>query len=170
MEKVYQLIDGTVHIRTITAADDAAIAAIIRDNLRAAHLDIPGTAYFDPELEHLSVFYDAAPGKRGYYIITDDNGCVVGGVGFAEFEGVANCAELQKLYLDDTVKGRGLGHLLMETVEEGAREAGYKKFYLETHTCLETACALYEKHGYESIEQPVPTPHTTMNRFYIKTL
>lgn len=170
MEKVYQLIDGTVHIRPITAADDAAIAAIIRDNLRAAHLDIPGTAYFDPELEHLSVFYDAAPEKRGYYIVTDDDSHVIGGVGFAEFPGVPDCAELQKLYLDDTVKGRGISHLLMETVEEGAREAGYKKLYLETHTCIEAACVLYEKHGYESIEQPVPTPHTTMNRFYIKTL
>ena len=41
-------------IRPITADDDAAIAAIIRDNLRAAHLDIPGTAYFDPELDHLA--------------------------------------------------------------------------------------------------------------------
>lgn len=170
MEKVYQLIDGTVHIRPITAADDAAIAAIIRDNLRAAHLDIPGTAYFDPELEHLSAFYDAAPEKRGYVIVTDDDGRVIGGVGFAEFPGVPDCAELQKLYLDDPVKGRGISHLLMETVEEGAREAGYKKLYLETHTCLEAACALYEKHGYERIKQPAPTPHMTMNRFYIKNL
>lgn len=170
MEKVYQLIDGTVHIRPITAADDAAIAAIIRDNLRAAHLDIPGTAYFDPELEHLSAFYDAVPEKRGYDIVTDDDGRVIGGVGFAEFPGVDDCAELQKLYLDDIVKGRGISHLLMETVEEGAREAGYKKLYLETHTCLEAACALYEKHGYERIKQPVPTPHMTMNRFYIKNL
>lgn len=170
MEKTYQLIDGTVHIRPITAADDAAIAAIIRDNLRAAHLDIPGTAYFDPELEHLSVFYDAAPEKRGYDIVTDEDGRVIGGVGYAEFTGVPDCAELQKLYLDDTVKGRGISHLLMKTVEEGAREAGYKKLYLETHTCLEAACALYEKHGYERIEQPVPTPHMTMNRFYIKNL
>ena len=51
-------------IRPITADDDAAIAAIIRDNLRAAHLDIPGTAYFDPELDHLSDFYNAEPQRR----------------------------------------------------------------------------------------------------------
>lgn len=170
MEKKFDIAGDTIRIRCIQPADDAIIVEIIRANLRAVHLNIPGTAYFDPELEHLSVFYDAAPEKRGYYIVTDDDGRVIGGVGFAEFEGVEGCAELQKLYLDDSVKGKGISHLLMETVEEGAREAGYKKLYLETHTCLEAACALYEKHGYESIAQPVPTPHTTMNRFYIKTL
>ncbi len=43
--------------RKITAADDAAIAKIIRENLEKQHLDIPGTAYFDPPVtpseEHL---------------------------------------------------------------------------------------------------------------------
>lgn len=99
-------------IRSITADDDAAIAVIIRDNLRAAHLDIPGTAYFDPELDHLSDFYNAEPQRRRYYIATDENSTVIGGVGYAEFPGVENCAELQKLYLDDTVKGRGYSHEL----------------------------------------------------------
>lgn len=162
--------ENEIIIRPITAADDAAIAAIIRANLRAAHLDIPGTAYFDPELDHLSVFYNAAPEQRAYYIATDGQGAVIGGVGFAEFPGVESCAELQKLYLADEAKGHGYSHLLMQTVENGAREAGYKKLYLETHTCLATACALYEKHGYESILQPVPTAHTTMDRFYMKAL
>lgn len=123
-------------IRPITADDDAAIAAIIRDNLRAAHLDIPGTAYFDPELDYLSDFYNAEPQRRRYYIAADENGTVIGGVGYAEFPGVENCAELQKLYLDDTVKGRGYSHELMAAVERGAKAAGYKKIYLETHTSL----------------------------------
>lgn len=160
----------TFIIRPITADDDAAIAAIIRDNLRAVHLDIPGTAYFDPELDHLSTFYNDEPKKRTYYIATDENGTVIGGVGFAEFPGVENCAELQKLYLVDSVKGRGYSHQLIQTVENGACQAGYEKLYLETHTCLKVACALYEKHGYQSIPQPVPTAHTTMNRFYMKKL
>ena len=157
-------------IRPITAADDALIADIIRSNLRAAHLDIPGTAYYDPELDHLSTFYHAAPEQRAYYIAADARGTVIGGVGFAEFPGVEHCAELQKLYLADAVKGCGYSHLLMEAAEEGARQAGYSKLYLETHTSLRIACLLYEKHGYESIPQPVPTVHTTMDRFYIKAL
>ena len=37
--------------RKIEPADDARIAEIVRANLKHFHLDIPGTAYFDPELE-----------------------------------------------------------------------------------------------------------------------
>ena len=33
----------------------------------------------------------------------------IGGVGIAEFAGIENCAELQKLYLDDRAKGRDAG-------------------------------------------------------------
>lgn len=68
------------------------------------------------------------------------------------------------------MKGRGYSHELMAAVERGAKAAGYKKLYLETHTSLRAAIALYEKHGYKSIPQPVPTIHTTMDRFYIKEL
>ena len=47
-------------IRPIIASDDPKIAKIIRDNLKKFHLDIPGTAYFAPELDALSKFYQAA--------------------------------------------------------------------------------------------------------------
>lgn len=39
--------------REIEKADDERLARIIRDNLEAYHLDIPGTAYFDDSLDHL---------------------------------------------------------------------------------------------------------------------
>ena len=70
--------------RKIEPADDARIAEIVRANLKHFHLDIPGTAYFDPELEHLSAFYDAEPSKRRYFVALDDAGQVVGGAGIAE--------------------------------------------------------------------------------------
>ena len=41
-------------IRPIRPEDDAPLSRIIRSNLEQFHLDIPGTAYFDPELDHLS--------------------------------------------------------------------------------------------------------------------
>ena len=41
---------------------DAAMAAIVRAALKAHGLDIPGTAYFDEALDHLSVYYDR-PGR-----------------------------------------------------------------------------------------------------------
>lgn len=170
MEREGSLTVETITIRPITPADDAAIARIIRDNLKAHHLDIPGTAYFDPELDCLSGFYRAKPDSRAYFIAANQNGIVIGGVGIAEFEGLPNCAELQKLYLCDGEKGKGYGKLLMQTAVEFARSAGYDWLYLETHTNLEAAIGLYEKMGFRRIEKPEAILHSTMNRFYRKRI
>ena len=37
--------------KSLTAEYDAALAALIRTNLKAYHLDIPGTVYFDAGLD-----------------------------------------------------------------------------------------------------------------------
>ena len=158
------------NIRTITEDDDAKIVKIIRANLEAYHLDIPGTAYFDPELEHLSRYYAENPEKREYLIATDESGEVIGGVGIAEFNNFENCAEIQKLYLSDKAKGKGMGKQLMHAAEETARQKGYSKLYLETHSVLKVAIGLYEKIGFYEIEKPKAVLHTTMDRFYMKDI
>ncbi len=86
--------------RKIEAKDDPQIVRIIRNNLEKAHLDIPGTVYFDPELDHLSIYYDSDTKKRVYFVALNEAEEVIGGVGAAEFAGIPNCAELQKLYLE----------------------------------------------------------------------
>ena len=158
-----------ITIRPITARDDERIGAIARENLKAAGLDIPGTAYFDPEIMHLSRFYGADPARRSYYVSVDACGNVLGGAGLAEFDPLENTAELQKLYLADAAKGHGLGTRLVRLMEERARELGYGRLYLETHSSLKTAIHLYEKLGYRRIE-PVSPSHATMDHFYIKDL
>lgn len=156
--------------RKIKEADDQKIAEIIRENLQRLHLDIPGTAYFDPELDHLSAYYNNDPAKRVYFVALDENGQVSGGVGIAAFDGLEDCAELQKLYLSDSVKGKGYGKELLHLAEEWVKSAGYRKLYLETHTNLSVALKLYEKMGFHLIEKPCRTQHSTMNRFYLKEL
>ncbi len=154
----------------ITPEDDKDIAEIIRANLKVHKLDIPGTAYFDEHLYHLSEFYRSDDSKRYYYILRDKDGKAIGGVGLAEFPYFTGCAELQKLYLDDSVKGSGLGYGLIALIEKKARELGYSKIYLETHTNLEAAIHIYEKSGYKQIAKPDSVVHGTMNRFYLKEL
>ncbi len=146
---------------------DADIARLIRSNLKACHLDIPGTAYFDEGLDHLSDFY-AEPG-RAYYALLD-GGVVIGGIGMAEFDGFESCAELQKLYLDDSAKGHGLGYRMIAHIEECARQMGYESMYLETHTNLQAALHIYERSGYRAIPRPESVVHSTMNRFFFKDL
>ena len=92
--------------RRIEATDDERIAKIIRANLEKLNLDIPGTAYFDPQLDRMSAYYNIDIEKRNYFVALDEKNQVIGGVGVAEFEGIPDCAEIQKLYLDDSTKGK----------------------------------------------------------------
>ena len=154
-------------IESLRTEYDAAVANLIRTNLKANQLDIQGTVYFDEGLDHLSNFYDHL--GRAYYVLLD-NDRVVGGIGYAEFPGFPRCCELQKLYLDDSVKGQGLGYELISFIEEQAREKKYKQIYLETHTNLQAAIHIYEKCGYKEIDRPASVVHSTMNRFYLKQL
>ena len=72
-----------MEFRELTAEYDAALAALIRYNLKKHGLDIPGTVYFDEGLDHLSDFYAEKPDQRYYFILLDDGGKLVGGMGFA---------------------------------------------------------------------------------------
>ena len=72
-----------MHYRIIEPKDNLILANIIRDNLKANKLDIPGTVYFDENLNNLSDFYLASP-QRAYFIALDDNDNIIGGIGLAE--------------------------------------------------------------------------------------
>lgn len=159
-----------LRFREITPKDDAPLAALIRYNLKLHGLDIPGTVYFDSNLDHLSDFYLAEPSKRTYFILADEWDQVIGGIGLAEFEPFPDCAELQKLYLSDSAKGGGLGYEMIRMVEDRASQLAYRHLYLETHTNLQAALHIYEKSGYRLIPKPDSVMHSTMNRFYIKDL
>lgn len=139
----------------------------MRTNLKKHGLDIPGTAYFDKALDDLCGFYEAHE-KSDYYVLTDETGKVVGGIGFSCFSPIPDCAELQKLYLDDCVKGHGFGYRLIAFIEEKMREYGYKASYLETHHNLSTAIYIYEKVGYQRIPRPKEVAHNTMDHFFYK--
>ena len=154
-------------IEPLTPKYDAAVADLIRTNLKAHQLDIPGTAYFDEGLDHLSDFY-GQPG-RAYFVLLDGEK-LAGGIGLADFSGFPGCCELQKLYLDDAVKGRGWGYGLIRFIEDRAMEMNFQRIYLETHTNLQAAIHIYEKSGYREIERPDCVVHSTMNRFYLKEL
>ena len=74
-------------------------------------------------------------------------GLAVGGIGVAEFPGFPGCCELQKLYLDRSARGRGLGYEMIRHIEAQAKAMGYRRIYLETHTNLEAAMHEYERSG-----------------------
>ena len=159
----------TTH-RKLLPRDNTRMAELIRHNLKANDLDIPGTVYFDEIIWHLTDFYDEKPESRAYFVLVDESDKVVGGIGLAEFPDIDGCAELQKLYLADEAKGHGFGYFLIDILEKEALKMGYDKMYLETHTNLQTAIHVYEKAGYVEIPRPETVMHGTMNKFYLKNL
>ncbi len=156
--------------RRIKEDDNLMMAQIIRKNLENFHLDIPGTAYFDPQLDFLSRYYDEKPKQRCYFVVLNEKDEVVGGAGIAEFEGIEHCAELQKLYFDDSVKGKGYSKELFSILVDWCKKAGYESMYLETHSHLSIAIHLYQKLGFHEIKKPESVVHSTMDHFFLKRL
>lgn len=158
-------------IRPIKESDNPIIKRILQTDLKENELDIPGTAYFDNNLDTLCQFYDE-DARRAYFVVENDNGKVVGGAGCAEFDVQKNIAELQKLYLDKSARGQGISYQLIELVESFARRAGYEKLYLETHHNLQAAMHVYSKAGFTHLDGPIEdsTHSNAMDGFYIKTL
>ena len=157
-------------IREIQPQDDPALFQLVRSSLKSADLAIPGTAYFDESIKAMSQFY-LNQTRRQYFVLVDETERVLGGAGFAEYNGSGEIAELQKLYLAEEAKGKGYGTLLTQQVEKAAQKAGYQQLYLETHHNLPVAILLYQKLGYTSLPSPLPgTQHSTMDHFFIKDL
>jgi GNAT superfamily N-acetyltransferase len=60
-------------------------------------------------------------------------------------------AELKRMYVEPSHRGRGIGRALVEALEGEARLLGIRKIVLETGTRLAPALRLYEGMGYERI-------------------
>lgn len=155
-------------IREIKPQDDPIIKEIIQTSLESLDLAIEGTAYFDPQLDHLTDYYHALP-CAAYWVVELENK-VVGGIGIAPFDEQKQICELQKLYLAPEVKGLGIANQLMETALSYATQH-YRQCYLETMHLLKPACKLYEKFGFHLIADPLAgSEHSTMDAWYIKEL
>ena len=155
-------------IREIQIKDDPVIKQIIQSSLELYDLALPGTAYFDPELGHLSEFY----GKKtnaAYWVIEKD-GQVLGGCGIAPFDKKAKICELQKIYLAKEAQGQGMARLLMNRALAYA-EKYYDFCYLETMKRMEKANYLYQSFGFEKLPEPLAgSEHSVMEVWYLKEL
>lgn len=155
-------------IQEIKKEDNAKVKEIIQDSLKSLGLAVPGSAYFDPQLNDLYQYYNNL--KHANYWVVELDGEVVGGIGIAPFIEQDKVCELQKLYLSPKAQGLGLSKKLMETALSFASKH-YEKCYLETMHELKTACILYEKFGFILLQEPLPgSEHSAMDAWYLKDL
>lgn len=158
-----------LHIRPITPADDAAVAAIIRTVMPEFGADGPGFAIHDPEVQAMHAAYHR-PGAA--YFVVEAGGRVQGGGGVAPLDGGPDgVCELRKMYFLPELRGRGAGAALMARCLEAARALGHRQCYLETLRGMDQAQKLYERSGFQRLDGPMgSTGHFGCNRFYVLTL
>jgi putative acetyltransferase len=138
-------------IRPLAAADEAAIAAVIRI-VSAEYGLTPDKGYgvADPTLECLSQVY---LGDRARYWVIEHQGQILGGGGIAPLQGNDTVCELQKMYFLPALRGKGLARRLAHIALDFAQQQGFDACYLETTACLKEAIGLYRSLGFVPLTQ-----------------
>ena len=156
-------------IRSITPADNAAVAAIIQTVMPEFGADGPGFAIHDPEVLAMHAAYDRVGAA---YFVVESDGRVLGGAGVAPLDGGPDgVCELRKMYFLPDLRGRGAGAALMPHCLDAARALGHRQCYLETLRGMDQAQKLYERSGFQRLDGPMgSTGHFGCNRFYLLTL
>ena len=156
-------------IRPITAADDAAMAAIIREVMPEFGAVGDGFAISDPEVDWMSRAY-AQP--RSAYFVLEREGVILGGGGVAPLTGAdGTICELRKMYFLPQARGLGAGSAMMGRCLQAARGFGFRRCYLETLCGMDAAMRLYERSGFRRIDAPLgDTGHGGCNTFYLLDL
>jgi putative acetyltransferase len=156
-------------IRPITAADDAAMASIIREVMPEFGAVGDGFAINDPEVDWMSRAY-AQP--RSAYFVLEREGIILGGGGVAPLAGAdGTVCELRKMYFLPQARGLGAGSAMMARCLQAARGFGFRHCYLETLCGMDAAMRLYERSGFRRIDAPLgDTGHGGCNTFYLLDL
>jgi GNAT superfamily N-acetyltransferase len=103
-----------------------------------------------------------------FIVIRDDRGRAVGCGGVARFDD--RRGELKRMYVVPELRGRGLGRLLLEDLEAGARRLGFRSLVLETGDRQHEALGLYESFGYERIPCYPPYDSRSLSLCFEKRL
>lgn len=156
-------------IRPIEPRDNAAVAAIIRTVMPEFGADGPGFAIHDAEVDDMHASYTR---PRSAYFVVEREGTIIGGGGVAPLEGGdTDVCELRKMYFLPEARGIGAGASMMQRCLDTARGFAFKRCYLETLTGMDAAQALYRKHGFTPLCEPMGgTGHFSCDRFFIRDL
>ena len=97
------------------------------------------------------------PPRGVFLVVRDDDGDAVGCGGVTRFDDTRG--EVKRMYVKPAARGRGIGRLVLDALEEEARALGFEGLVLETGDLQEAALALYVNSGYERM--PCYPPYDT---------
>ena len=134
---------STVDIRRSTLASPDAARLIAALNVEL-HATFP-----EPGATHFSLPGAQVASGDGAFLIAYLDDIVVGCGAVRRLD--EETAELKRMYVDPSFRGRGIGRALVEALEREARLLGITRVVLETGTRLAPAIKLYEAMGYARI-------------------
>ena len=132
----------TIVIEPARRADTPAVIALI-GRIFAEYNFIWNPVTEVPDLFDLERHYG---GEHGAFWVARLDGQIVGSVGVERLPD--GRAELHRLYLDATLRGRGVGRALVEAVLGWCRAAGITRLTLWSDTRFDRAHRLYEGMGF----------------------
>ena len=143
-------------IRAADVADIAAARALFLEYEKSLGIDL-AFQDFAHELADLPGEYSPPSGSL---LLAVGDGIATGCVAVRSFDGL-NVAELKRLYVRPSARGRGLGLRLADSAIAAAREVGYKAIRLDTLPTMTSAQALYRRLGFREIDpyrfNPIPS-------------
>jgi putative acetyltransferase len=141
-----------VRIRAATNRDGERIRALVFATLAEFSLP-PDPESKDADLMDIEASYLNTGGM--FEVIEDEAGNLLGTVGIYPLD--EETCELRKMYFAPELRGRGMGHHVLERMVGNARRLGFKRMRLETASVLKKAIKLYTRFGFK----PLDTPHKT---------
>lgn len=127
-------------------ADDAPAVMMLMGRVFAEYGLLLMPLFEVPDLLQFDAHY--TPPRGAFWVIRDDSR-VVGSVGVERLD--AETAELHRLYVDASLRGRGLGQKLVETVLAWCREEGVRRLVLWSDTRFEHSHRLYRRLGFAQL-------------------
>lgn len=103
---------------------------------------------FEEELANIESYYDSDD-KLKLVAVSDVDGSLAGCVAFKTI--LPGIAEMKRLYVVPSHRGRQLGRRLTEAVIHYARQGGYQKIVLDTMLEMKAAQQLYHQLGFSII-------------------
>lgn len=158
-----------IQIRRIEHKDNEAIAKIIRKTLNEYGAAKPGTAFMDKTLNDM---FNAYQKEKSAYFIAEVNDSIIGGCGIAPLAGdEQNTAELQKMYVSEPFRGKGIGKMLLDYCLNFAAKCNFSGVYLETLPNMKEAGNLYSNVGFKYVSEKMgETGHSACHVWMYKKL
>ena len=95
--------------------------------------------------------YEQLPQPRRLWV-AERNGALVGSIFVAPSEGLPGSAQLRMLYVEPEARGQGVGTTLVAQAVSFARDEGFERMRLWTHTVQAAARRLYAAAGFSIAE------------------